>query len=276
MNFTPSELPATAARPTLVSMAGVTHGANLRAGAASGAWVTLFGSGLAGTTRTWQSADIVNNKLPQALDGVSVRINNEPASVYYISPTQINVLAPATTSDGPAQVTVTSANLTSDPVTVTFRRFSPGFFQFPGEYAAAVRADGAYVAPAGTLSGVNTVSANPGDTILLYGTGFGPTTPATDPASLVTSPVPTANAVKIQIHTQQVPVAFAGLVSPGLYQFNITVPELPDGEYPVTAEVAGVRTSKMVKLEIKRQASASVLRPGLVPEPAKILRYSLG
>ena len=276
MNFTASETPAVT-RPTLVSMAGVTHGATLRAGAASGSWVTLFGAGLAPSTRTWRDAEIVNGKLPQALDGVSVRINNQPASIYYISPTQINVLAPETTADGPAQVTVTAANLTSDPVSVDFRRFAPGFFQFPGENAAAVRADGAYLGPVGLIEGLTTVAAKPGDNILLFGTGFGPTNPATDPSELAKSPAPTANTVRIQIHTQQASVAFAGLISPGLYQFNVTVPDLADGDYPVTAEVNGVRTTKIVKVRIARQTAAAVPAQAerfRATDPMRILRYA--
>ena len=50
---------------------------------------------------------IVNGKLPEALDGVSVSINSRPASVYYVSPTPINVLAPEALADGSVAVTVT-------------------------------------------------------------------------------------------------------------------------------------------------------------------------
>ena len=202
----------------------------------------------------------MNGKLPESLDGVSVRINNQPASVYYISPTQINVLAPETTADGPAQVTVTAANLTSDPVSVEFRRFAPGFFQFPGENAAVVRADGSYIGPAGILDGVTTVAARPGETILLYGTGFGTASTA-------------SNTIRVQIHNQQAPVAFAGLVSPGLFQFNVTVPDLADGDYPVTAEVGGVRTAKFVKLRVARQ-TAGALPAGKLRHPLGILRFA--
>ena len=263
MNFAPAGT-SPASRPTLVSMAGVTHGATLRAGAASGSWVTLYGVELASSTRTWRESEIVNGKLPESLDGVSVRINNQPASVYYISPTQLNVLAPETTADGPAQVTVTAANLTSDPVSVDFRRLAPGFFQFPGENAAAVRADGAYIGPAGLFEGITTVAARPGETILLYGTGFGTASTA-------------ANTIRVQIHNQQAPVAFAGLVSPGLFQFNVTVPDLADGDYPVTAEVGGVRTGKFVKLRVARQ-TAGALPAGSVRHPLDhplgILRFA--
>jgi protocatechuate 3,4-dioxygenase, beta subunit len=276
MDFTPAETPAVA-RPTLVSMAGVTHGATLRAGAASGSWVTLFGNGLSATTRTWGSADIVNNRLPEALDGVSVRINNQAASIYYVSPTQINVLAPETAQDGSVQVTVTNGAGTSDAVSVDFRRFSPGFFQFPGENVAAVKANGTLVGAAGIIQGAATVAARPGETILLYGTGFGPTSPAYAANQVVPAPTPTVSPVKVLVDNQVAPVAFAGLVSPGLYQINITVPSnLADGDYPVTAEVGGVRTAKLVKLRVERATAAALgKRKGTrARRPLDILRYA--
>jgi uncharacterized protein (TIGR03437 family) len=170
-----------------------------------------------------------------------VRVNSQPASVYYVSPGQINVLAPEVTADGDAQVTVNNGNGASDALTVPMRRFQPGFFTFPGEYVAAVHGDGSMVE-----------SAHPGEVLLLFGTGFGPTSPALPPAQAVSSPAPTANPVKIRVHNSSVPVAFAGLISSGLYQFNVTVPDLPDGDYPVTAEVAGVWTAKFARLRIRR------------------------
>lgn len=251
MNYTPPSTPAPT-RPTVVSMAGVTNAATLQEGAASGSWVTLFGDQLASTTRTWTANDIVNNRLPETLDGVSVQINNQPAAVYYVSPKQLNVLAPQAASDGNVQVTVTNAGGTSAPVSVNLQRFQPGFFQFPQEYAAAVRPDGTILAPSGLLDGVDSVAARPGETIMLYGTGFGPTLPVTLPNQVIAEPVSTANPVKVQIHNQQATVSFAGLTSAGLYQLNVVVPDLEDGDYPVTAEVGGVRTAKVVRLRIQR------------------------
>lgn len=250
LNFTAAEPPA-ATRPTLFSSAAISNGANLRDGAASGAWITIQGAGLASSTRTWRAADFNGNRLPESLDGVSVRINNQPASVYFISPTQINALAPEAISDGSVPVVVTTANGSSDPASVNFTRFAPGFFQFPQENAAAIRAaDAALIGPPQLIDGATTVGATPGETILLYGTGFGPTSPATIPHETFSGPRPTANPVRIQIHNQFADVAFAGLISPGLYQFNVRVPDLVSGDYPVTAEVGGVRTAKFVKLRI--------------------------
>lgn len=256
MDYTPADTAATT-RPTLISMAGVTHGATLRAGAASGSWVALHGAALSSTTRTWQAAEIVNGNLPTSLDGVSVQINNQPAYVQYISPTQVNVLAPEAVSDGTVQVTLTNSNGTSSPVTVEFLRTSPGFFQYAEENIAAVRPDGAYIAPEGLIEGVATTPARPGEIIVLYGTGFGPTSPAASPGKVLTEPLRMASDVRVRIHNQEAAVSYSGMVSAGLYQFNVTVPaDLADGDYPVVAEVGGVRTGKFVKLRVQRQTTA--------------------
>src|SRR4030095_14513033 len=64
------------------------------------------GSNLSQTSRTWRNEEIVNGKLPTQLDNVGVNINGKPAFVYYISPTQLNVQAPADDSAGPLNVGV--------------------------------------------------------------------------------------------------------------------------------------------------------------------------
>ena len=112
------------------------------AGCSPGAWTTIFGDNLAGITRAWSAADIVDGKLPVSLDGVSVTINNKPAAVQFISPKQINVQAPSDDSTGPVQVTVTTPDGTSDPVTATLQPLLPGFFRFPHDYVKAMRSDG--------------------------------------------------------------------------------------------------------------------------------------
>jgi hypothetical protein len=82
-----------AAQP-LVNIAAVTNGASFQPDFASATWVSIFGTNLSESTRAWQSSDFVGGLLPTSLDGVSVTIDGVPAYVEYISPTQINVLAP--------------------------------------------------------------------------------------------------------------------------------------------------------------------------------------
>jgi uncharacterized protein (TIGR03437 family) len=122
----------------------------------------------------WQGPDFVNNQLPIALHGVSVMVNGKPAFVYFISPTQVNVLTPLDSSQGPITVQVTTGVGTSGPVTVQLRPLAPGFFEFAGGYAAATHVGGSLLGPT-TLYPGSTTPAKPGETIVLYGNGFGPT-----------------------------------------------------------------------------------------------------
>ena len=52
----------------------------------------------------WQTADFVNNQMPTQLNGVSVTMNGISAYMYFISPTQLNVLSPPNLAPGPVQV----------------------------------------------------------------------------------------------------------------------------------------------------------------------------
>ena len=76
------------------AITGVVNGASFLPGTAASTWITIQGTNLSQTTRTWKSSDFVTNNLPTVLDGVSATSNGIAAYVYYISPTQLNVLAP--------------------------------------------------------------------------------------------------------------------------------------------------------------------------------------
>src|SRR5436189_6150798 len=101
------------------------NGASFQAGICAGSWVTIQGTKLANSSRTWRTSEIVNGKLPTQLDGVSVQINGKPAYVEYISPTQINVQEPSDTALGPVNVQVTNNSVTGDPVTAQLQAASP-------------------------------------------------------------------------------------------------------------------------------------------------------
>ncbi len=55
--------------------------------------MTIQGANLASTTNTWANA-IVNGQFPTTLDGVSASVGGKAAYIYYVSPTQINAVAP--------------------------------------------------------------------------------------------------------------------------------------------------------------------------------------
>jgi uncharacterized protein (TIGR03437 family) len=248
LGYTPSDS-SSATGPTIFAMNGVVHGGSYQPNVAAGSWISIFGSNLAPSSRTWAGADIVNGHLPSNLDGVSVSVAGQPAPVYYISPSQLNVEVPSTASGSvTVQVSNTSGTATT---TVNVASVQPGFFQFPQQYVAAVRADGAYIGPANLIDGTTTVPAKAGDQLLLFGTGFGPTNPPVASGDVVTAPVPLATPVKVHIDNMDAAVSYAGLTGAGLYQINITVPALPAGDHPVTASVNGVWTQAFARLRVE-------------------------
>jgi uncharacterized protein (TIGR03437 family) len=231
---------ATVSKPAIAA-GGVVNAASLNAGIAPGSWITIFGSNLASATHALNSSDLVDGALPTTLSGVSVQINSKPAFVDYVSPTQINLQAPTDDTIGSVPLTATNSNGTSDTFTANLQSILPGLFA-SSNYVAAVRSDGTIV----TGSAVK-----PGDVLELFGTGFGPTTPAVAAGIVFSGSAPVSNPVTTTIGDLLAPIAYAGLVAAGLYQFNVTVPSLADGDYEVIAKVAGLSTQSGVKLKIQ-------------------------
>jgi uncharacterized protein (TIGR03437 family) len=187
------------------------------------------------------------------LDGVAVSIDGKPAYVEYISPSQINVLAPDDLTLGTVQVQVTAAGQASNGFPVGTQQFAPAFFTLDGgKYVAAQHsADYSLIGAPGAIPGAT--PAQPGEIILMYGTGFGPTTPPLPTANQVTTAEPlAANAVQISIGGVPATVDYAGLVESGLYQFNVTVPAgLPSGDAPVVATIGGESTQSQLYITIQ-------------------------
>jgi uncharacterized protein (TIGR03437 family) len=236
-----------------ITSGGVVNGASFQSGIVPNSWLTIQGSNLASTTDTWANA-IVNGKLPTTLDGVSVNVGGQGAYVYYISPTQINVLAP-NISPGSAQVTVTTSSGTSSAATATAQTVQPAFFLWPGSYAVATRQDFSYAVKAGTFSGVTTTPAKPGDVLILWGTGFGPSNPAAPVGVQVPSDqtYSTATPVSVMIGSNAATVYGAALAPgfAGLYQVAIQVPaSLSNGDYPVVATINGAQSPNTTLLTV--------------------------
>ncbi len=158
-----------------INPSGVSNGASFSPGIVPNSWITIKGSQLASTTDTWNNA-IVNGALPTTLDGVNVSVGGKPAYIYFISPTQINALAPNVDA-GSTQVTVTNGSGTNVTATATVQSAQPAFFLW-GDYAVTTHTDNTWAVQSGFFPGVTTKPAKPGETIVLWGTGFGATKPA--------------------------------------------------------------------------------------------------
>jgi uncharacterized protein (TIGR03437 family) len=217
-------------------------------------WVTITGTNLASTTDTWNNS-IVNGALPTHLDGVSVTMGGKPAYINYISPGQINLVAPDV-SPGPVAVVVTASGI-SEAFTVTSGQYSPALFVWPGNQAVATHLDFTFAAKPGTFVGVSTTPAKPGETIILYGTGLGPTTPAT-PAGMLVPATPTYDTTTLPTVTlSNSPVTVLGAaLSPNaaaLYQVAIQVPNsIGTGDFPVQVSIGGVTSPLGIILSVQK------------------------
>ncbi|MGC9946019.1 MAG: TIGR03118 family protein [Bryobacteraceae bacterium] len=221
----------------IVSAASVINGASFQPGIAPNTWVSIKGGNLSGTTRVWDSDDFVNGALPTDIDSVSVAVNGTYAYVEYVSPGQLNVLLPVGTAVGQATLQTYNFGLASAAVTVQVQAVAPAFFlQSDEKHIVATHPDGSLVGPTSTTTGAT--PAAPGETITLYGTGFGVTNPAAPEGKLITTTLPLVTLPTVTIGAIDSQVAFGGLISVGLDQINVTVPaSAPSGDVPVVAMV---------------------------------------
>ena len=133
--------------------------------------------------------------------------------------------------------------------------YGPGFFVWPGNQVVATRTDYSYAVKPGTFAGATTVAAKPGDVIVLWATGFGPTNPA--PSTGVAVPgdkaYSTSSLPNITIDNVSATVYGAALSpgSAGLYQIAIQVPaSLANGDWPIQASIGGAVSPAGVVLSV--------------------------
>jgi uncharacterized protein (TIGR03437 family) len=224
---------------------------------AQNTWIVIKGHNLVPAAAPaagvdWSSApDFAAGNLPTKIANVSVTVNGKPAFVYFYcsavtstvcSLDQINVLSPLDTTTGDVKIVVTNQGVASAPFTASMKSISPAFLQFsPAGYVVATHVDGSLLGPANLYPGLST-PAHQGESIVVYGVGFGlPNASVTNGASSQFGAL--ASLPDCQIGGKSAPLAFAGLISPGLYQFNMTVPAgIIFGDNPISCTYQGAST----------------------------------
>ena len=221
-----------------------------------GEWISIYGTNLAGAATVW------NGDFPLSLGGTSVLIDGKPAYLWFVSPTQLNVQVPTDATIGPVQVTVTTAGGTATS-TVTMAQIAPMFDLLDSKHVAAIilRSDGsgAYgsgsydvLGPTGTSLGYPTVAAKAGDTVELFGVGFGPTKPAVPAGGPFSGSAPATSSVNLVINGQTITPTYAGETSAGLFQINLTIPPgLGTGDVSLQAIVGGIQTPTGVVMTLQ-------------------------
>jgi uncharacterized protein (TIGR03437 family) len=218
---------------------------------APGTWMEIYGTNLANVvSQTWASSDFKGNLAPTAVGGTSVTIGGQPAFIDYVSPGQVNAQVPSGIASGTQPVVVTTAGGSSVAFNITVNStepglLAPGSFKIPaGQYVAALFPDAVtFVLPPGTIAGLPSARAKPGDILTFYGVGFGNVTPNSPAGQIVTQSNQLASTFQASFAGTPATVTFSGLTGGylGLYQFDVTVPNVAAGDaVPFTYFLNGV------------------------------------
>ncbi len=216
---------------------------------AQNGWIEIKGSNLApssvGTGVLWSSApDFAFGQMPTELNGVSATVDGKAAFIYFVSPAQINVLAPLDSTTGPVQVVVSNNGVPSAAFTITEKAAAPSFLLFGAtKYIVATHTNYSLAGPASlSAPGYPFTPVAPGETVIFYAVGFGlPSDPLVNGSATQSSALPTLPV--ITIGGTQAMVSFAGVISPGLYQFNVVIPSnAQNGDNTVTCNYGGLST----------------------------------
>ena len=200
---------------------------------APGAIISLFGNDLALGRGPGGTEGVVATPLPTSMGGVSVKVGDRFAPLFFVSPRQINAMIPFEVTGASAQVTiVTGPNAAGNTLTIPLSATAPGIFLAgtSGQGAILNGTDNTVAAPSGTFPGSH--PARLGDVVVIYSSGLGPVLPAL-PSGVAAgaggTTVPTlANPPRVTIGGQQATIQFAGLAPGfvGLYQVNAVVPSI--------------------------------------------------
>ena len=130
--------------------------------------------------------------------------------------------------------------------------YAPPAFNINGnQYVAAVLSDGTtHVLPPGTIPGVVSRQAKPGETITIYGIGFGPVTPTINAGQIVQQTNAITTPLLLLFGNTPAVTTYAGLAHGlvGLYQINVVVPSsIPNNDLvPLSFTLGGSAGSQIL------------------------------
>lgn len=191
----------------------------LGGGLAPGNASQVYGTGLSCAQSGCSTGTTV--PLPTQFNGTFLLVGGLSAPLYYVSPTLINVQIPFELAPNQQYAAIASVNgALTLPETIDLVPMQPGMSAFPDGTVVAQRTS--------DYSLVTTANpAKPGDSLVIYLAGMGPTNPAV-PSGQPTPPqqVPVTNQPTLTIAGQNASIGYAGLTPTGigLYQINFTVP----------------------------------------------------
>jgi uncharacterized protein (TIGR03437 family) len=184
---------------------------------------TLYGTDLSYDTDHSLSKNPNGSMLPDLLSGVRVYVAQYAASLYYISPRQINFVIPELHT-GDMDFYVSRQGVAGPHVRITLRDVGPGLFQRAPGIIASTHADGSII--------TKDDPARAGETVVLYGTGLGDTVPVevVGQFNMVAAQIQRLSDLRVTVGgatLNSASIQYAGVSpgSPGLYQVNVKLPK---------------------------------------------------
>ena len=183
-------------------------------------------------------------------------IGGFPAPLLFVGPKQINLQVPWDVSGTTADVVVTVNGTPLAPYPASIAASSPAVFttQSGTGQAIAINPDGSLAGAEGYIPGTLTHPAKAGDPLVILATGLGPVTPTVaDGANSEDTQRNTVSTPTILIGGTPAQVLFSGL-SPqfvGIYQINVTVPQVTAGVVPLQISMGVVVSSNQVTIAVE-------------------------
>jgi uncharacterized protein (TIGR03437 family) len=203
---------------------------------AAGSIASIYGNFIAS-----QTAKAEAYPLPQKIGDTQVLVDGKAAPLYFVSPGQVNVQIPAAQAPGPALTDIRVGGNSVGRAPLNIVSMAPGLF-------AAANQDGIVNSAA--------APARAGEILVVYGTGFGPVTPAVGDGTAAPANPPAAGAPpNVFLQGRQLGVQYAGL-APGLagvWQINVVLPsDTPTGPALPLTMVSGVESNQLPVAVVRR------------------------
>ena len=201
---------------------------------APGELVEIYGTNLAKVTTALDGWP--GGSLPDHLNGVTVSVGGHTARLLYVSPGQLDAAFPFETPTGSPPITANNGNAPSAAVSLNVAAIAPALYS-----TVFKNADFSIVGA--------TNPAKAGDIVVVYGTGFGQTTPVLSTGQTVPAGPPFFNTATVTatVGGQTAKVDYSIAAPPyvaGLYQVALTVPSgLAPGTAPVVVSAGGLASN---------------------------------
>jgi uncharacterized protein (TIGR03437 family) len=197
---------------------------------------------------------------------IAVTAGGKPCAVLNASASQLQIQFPVDASLGPGTLQVG----TSAPFGISLQKYAPALYSADGSgqgNVAAYDASGALVTASNPMS--------PGDAMIVYANGLGPTNPVVPTGSVSpSSPIAgTTAAPTVTVAGMPATILFSGLTpgSVGRYQINFIFPDITplSGDQPILVSIGGATSSSLIVPATNRpvigqlQNNYSFMQPGL-------------